>query len=347
MNSIRDWINESIPDVIMDDAAAWMALLDSERCNAADRVAFARWLDEDPQHRWAFEELSEVWAKLHTLVDVAPMLEHPKVTRIPTRLSGAAEDSRPRQRDWSALVVSLIVLLGVAVNFSTTTPSQVYRTAAGEFADLSLDDGSRIELNARSELIVTIDDAKRLLVLKAGEAVFHVAADERPFVVETERGVVAARGTAFVVERRSEDLEVAVLEGSVSVTSARPEQPLSEYDESGWRFSDESALLGPGESARLSADSLTVESTTAAILDRELSWREGVVHFDNQPLATVIAEMRRYVNINVHIADPELGQRRVTAKFRAGDVDAYVDRLLAIGSLTVERAGERWIVLRL
>ncbi|MEM9305520.1 MAG: DUF4880 domain-containing protein, partial [Pseudomonadota bacterium] len=68
--SLDDWLGDRIPDVIMDDAAAWMTRLDANRCNTADRLAFARWLDEDTRHRAAFEELSEVWARLHTLTEI-------------------------------------------------------------------------------------------------------------------------------------------------------------------------------------------------------------------------------------------------------------------------------------
>ena len=77
MSSYSDWIGRNVPDVIMEDAAAWMALLDSPDCSAADRVSFARWLSEDPMHRWAFEELSEVWARLRSLTDMQELADQP------------------------------------------------------------------------------------------------------------------------------------------------------------------------------------------------------------------------------------------------------------------------------
>ena len=84
MTRLPDWLGENVPDVVMEDAASWMALLDSERSTEADRIGFARWLDEDPTHRWALEELSEVWARLRTLSDIEPLLEQSKVVRLPS-----------------------------------------------------------------------------------------------------------------------------------------------------------------------------------------------------------------------------------------------------------------------
>ena len=110
MSSLTDWITQEIPEAINEDAARWMALLDSEDCNEADRLSFARWLDEDPRHCWAFQELSEVWAQLRTLSDVRPLMDQPVVHRLPVARPAAAPSaavnfsaSAANARFWSSL----------------------------------------------------------------------------------------------------------------------------------------------------------------------------------------------------------------------------------------------------
>ena len=71
MSGFDDWVGRNVPDHIMEQAASWMALLDSDTCTLADRVTFSRWLSEDPMHQGAFEELSEVWASEAMLDEIA------------------------------------------------------------------------------------------------------------------------------------------------------------------------------------------------------------------------------------------------------------------------------------
>ncbi len=347
MSSITDWISESVPEAVMDNAAAWVARLDSERCNAADLRDFARWLGEEPQHRWAFQDLSEVWARLRTLSDIGPMLDDPNVIRLPMPVHAETVDHGTPHRDWSAAAISVILLVGVALNASISTPVDRYSTGAGQIVDVELADGSRLELNAKTRLEVRIDDRSRKIDLRSGEAVFHVTRDERPFVVATDRGVVSARGTSFAVESNADRLEVAVLEGSVSVSSGIPHQPLNEYDRNAaWRFPGQPTLLDAGDFASVTPEALNVEATSDQAMKRMLSWRNGAVEFRGQTLSTVVAEMRRYVDLNVHIADGGIGQSLVSATFAAGDRDAYVAGLSGLGNVDVEWASADWVVLR-
>ena len=194
MTMMADWTGNNIPEVVMDDASSWLAILDSERCNMADRVAFAQWLDEDPSHRWAFEELSEVWARLRTLKEVEPLLEQPDVVPFPSvsmsQIPVSTERNPAVKSDWSTLVVALLIGIGTLTHFALSSPRQEIMTGVGESRDIKLSDGSTLELNAKTSMRVSIDNQERRIELIDGEAVFHVAKDSRPFVVATEFGDV-------------------------------------------------------------------------------------------------------------------------------------------------------------
>lgn len=61
--SLEGWVGIGIPDEIAEQAIEWVILLDSEQASLEEEVEFYDWLDEDYIHRWAFEELSEFWAR--------------------------------------------------------------------------------------------------------------------------------------------------------------------------------------------------------------------------------------------------------------------------------------------
>lgn len=351
MTSLYEWTGLDIPEVVMDDAAGWMALLDSERCDEASHLAFANWLNEDPCHRMAFEELSEVWAKLRTLSDIEPLLNQPKVVRFPgSSIAGPRSMAITHQepsRDWSALAAVVLVVLGAAAHVVLGTPAEVFVTNVGESRDIVLGDTSVLEMNARTSMKVSIDNVQRKVTLLNGEAVFHVAGNDRPFVVQTEFGSITALGTTFAVEVGDGFLQVSVIEGSVSVTSSYAHIPLNEYDgPDDFRLSQEVALLEAGEGLVLVGDRYQQRMVGTEELEKQLSWRDGVIEFDEQPLYSVVDEMRRYVDTSIHIADSELRDVRISARFETGNIGSFLVQLHDNYDIFVDDQHSDWILLR-
>ena len=350
MTSLGDWVAQEIPQPITDDAARWMALLDSERCNEADRLGFARWLDEDPRHRWAFQELSEVWAQLRTLSDVRPMMDRAEVARLPSSrpvASPAALATRRPRKEWSTILASVFAVAGLLIHLGINAQAERFSTGTAEVRNVLLPDGSTVELNARTSLTVEMDKGLRQVRLDAGDAVFHVAKDGRPFVVSTDRGDVAALGTSFAVQQDEAGMEVSVLEGRVAVTLASAELPLTVYDgKVDFTPRAERAVLDPGERVGVSTWLHDRESVTEAQLRRDLAWRSGWVEYQDEPLQSVIGDMRRYSPVSIHLADRRLRDIRVTGRFEIGDVSGLLDHLGTANGVLAERGGPRWVVLR-
>ena len=70
---------------------------------------------------------------------------------------------------------------------------------------------------------------------------------------------------------------------------------------------------------------------------RATSWREGVVVFDDAPLAEAVAEMNRYTRHPVTLADDRIGAFRVSGVFRTGDPERFADSMAEVFPLEVER----------
>ena len=350
MTSLDTWISQNIPDAVMEDASSWLARLDSQQCNAADRLAFARWLAEDPTHRWAFEELSEVWARLHTLVDVGEQMQAENVTRFPpigAYAPASEEVPKAGRSDWSTLAVSVIIAAGVVAHLLASTPVEQWTTGNGETQVVTIDDGTEIELNARTSISVRIDDRQREVELIQGEAVFDVKKDDRPFVVRTEHGTVAALGTVFAVSTGSRRDEVTVLEGAVSVSSGRITLPLTQYDGQPLVSAGvQSSTLLAGDGAEISAGNVTSRHLGNGGIEQQLSWRSGFVVFSNEPLSSALAEMSRYTDTSVHIADRDLGGLRISGRFSTHGIDDFLSQLSDKYQVTVDAAETDWVVLR-
>jgi len=350
MTSLSDWIAQEVPQPISEDAARWMALLDSEQCNEADKLAFARWLDEDPRHRWAFQELSEVWAQLRTLADVKPMMDRAQVRRLPTSRPpppAIPPTGRRERSEWSTILASVFAIFGLVLHLGFNGQAQRFSTGTAEVRNVLLPDGSTVELNARTTLTVEMDGLQRRVRLDAGDAVFHVAKEERPFVVSTKLGDVSALGTSFAVQKDEAGMEVSVLEGRVAVTLASADLPLTVYDgKVDFTPRADRTVLDPGERVDVSGRLHETETIPKAEMLVNLAWRQGWVVYHDEPLQSVISDMRRYSSVSIHLAERRLRDIRVTGRFQIGDVSGLLGHLGSAHGVHVEQGGPRWVVLR-
>lgn len=348
MSGFDDWLGQNIPDNIMEDAAHWMALLDSNECTPADRVAFARWLSADPLHQGGFEELSEVWARLHTLSDVPALVDHPDVIPFPVKAENTAfhDEIPPKRSEWSTLAASLLIAAGALAHMVFGTPADLHITEVGEIQTIDLEDGSQVELNARSTIKVQIDDRRREIHLSNGEAVFHVEEDDRPFVVRTDLATISAVGTKFSVRTSSSVVEVSVIDGLVSVAATNSGTALTEYESDLLlRFTDEIALLGAGQQMELTRESKRFTTVSTGALEDDLSWRNGEVVFLETPLITAIAEMRRYQDVSIFIGDPVLNSLRISGRFPVENADYFLTLLNENYGIEIERNEDNYVVL--
>jgi transmembrane sensor len=206
----------------------------------------------------------------------------------------------------------IIVCVGALFAVPQFNGSHTYVTGVGELRTVTLADGSRIELNARSRINVKFDDSQRYVELLEGQALFSVANDAaRPFIVRSGSTDVKAVGTQFDVNRKPSGTVVTVMEGRVAVsqparalaTSARREAPMPRV------------LLSPGEQVTVTAH--TIIAPKKANLAATTAWTEGLLTFDSAPLSEVVQEFNRHNMKPLVIADERLLELRISGIFPA------------------------------
>jgi len=224
------------------------------------------------------------------------------------------------RRRWPAAVAATLALLGIgafsALRFAAPE-EMAYRTAVGERRSLQLDDGTRIDLDAGTQLRVRYDRGSRHVALDHGRAFFQVAKDAaRPFDVVTDAGAVRALGTQFEVSQVAGAADVALYEGRVELrANAGAQAPARRL-----------GLLSPGQQARLSAGRMRMRTATVAA-GAQPAWLSGRLVFSDTPLAEAVAEFNRYSTNRVVLADPALGAQRVSGVFRGDDVHGFIGAL--------------------
>lgn len=304
------------------DAMDWMVLLGSGAATPAQQAAFRAWIAADPANADAFAAASSVWEAAGGMDHLAdPLPAEPPASVVPLPAS-TPRYARPRwYRRLPALAAAVAALLAIATAVVTLLgPAYDYETDIGELRDARLSDGSRITLGAKSAISVDFSDARRLVRLEAGEAFFDVAHDKaRPFFVQADSTLVRVVGTRFAVHKGPDNVRVAVLSGVVRVTApASPAAPSPE---------------APPRAHVLTAHQQLIQSIRApeppvvAPVDEPAPWLTGQHVYEEASLREVIADANRYSRRPIRIADPALGDLRVTAAFSATQLDSLLASL--------------------
>ena len=322
------------------EAAAWIARLHGDDRTAKIEAGFKRWLASSPEHRAAFEMANEIWVSTEHVAKppIPTFVRWPKAGLVVTL---------PRALAAAALVA--IAAIGMSLYFRDSA----LVTHTGEQRNLTLEDGTRLSLNTSSRVHVRYDHAARRVVLDEGEAYFEVAKHaDWPFIVIAGGRQVVARGTVFLVRRDKSNLSVTLVEGKVTVApagesvaalpkaatpvaaSAEPGAPLQPQADAGADIT-----LSPGQ--RLTFADHEPPRIDKPALERVTAWQRGQVILDHTSLADAVAEMNRYSDVELQIAEPEARRAEVTGIFRLGDSEAFAKAVAETYHLQVaDRGGE-------
>jgi transmembrane sensor len=294
-------------------AAEWWTRLREPEPTSQTIEQWQAWLEADPRHAQAFEQVCRLGESLHT-ADAS--------TRASLQQAFAPAE-RPRSRWLAGLAIAaslVVAVLGwrVAVHggFSDAVDPQRYASDVGQNRDIRLSDGSTIELGAASSLTARYAKGQRAIELSAGEAFFTVTHErDRPFVVAAGPVQIEDLGTAFNVRRTGQQVTVAVTQGRVRVQAPAP----GDKKQAGMELvAGQQASYDPRRG---------VFSMSSVAVDHVAVWRDNRLEFVNEPLSTVIANVNRYSRRPVQIADPRLGELTFTGTVKINTIDSWIGAL--------------------
>jgi transmembrane sensor len=305
-------------------AAAWLERREREDWSGEDQAALDSWLAESVAHRVAFVRVDAAWGRTEWLGALRPFTPEPGAERkwnSPLRIAAA---------------IAIAVLLGsVAAAYLLQPTERTFTTQVGGHETIAFADGSRIELNTDTVLRARMTTASRTLWLDKGEAYFQVRHDPaHPFIVMAGDHRVTDLGTKFLVRRDPGRLEVALLEGRVRFGAADG-KPQSQ-----------SALMVPGDIVTATASTVFLTKESDRTLARDLSWRHGVLVFDNTPLADAAREFNRYNREKLIIADPAVASMTIDGTFPANNAQAFARVVRNALGLRIEKHGDESVILR-
>ena len=295
-------------DAITDAAAHWCMRLHADDCTAQERLAFERWRDAHPLHAFEYQAMLEIWDVAGDLPRpepvVAPMVQ--AKPRTPWRTLGIAASV-------CALALPLAAYSGWSLGWLPN--SYQHFEATDSVRQVTLQDGSQVELNLGSELTYSHYKDQRRVTLKTGEAFFSVTHDTtHPFVVKAGEGKIRVTGTRFNVWMYEDQVKVNLIEGSVLVSS---------HDDP----SGDGVRLGPAMQASYQQGDRVPRISQTDDHDNSLAWRSGKLVLDDLALSDALPLINRYLKKPLMIADHGTGAIRIGGVYNIKELDTLVATL--------------------
>jgi transmembrane sensor len=204
---------------------------------------------------------------------------------------------------------------------------------SGKSYSFQLSDGSKVQINAVSELRFPLMFTQRERNVElTGEAYFKVAhLASQPFTVRVNGLIVKALGTEFNIRSYNrESTYISLVNGSVSVENA----------------SGERIILSPGEA-------VMAENRNSALHKERfdeiavLGWMKGLYFFRNEDLQQIAVVAERCFNVDVQLKDTSLADLRFSgAMNRNKSLNTFFNMLAASGDIRYQVADRKVIISR-
>ena len=294
-------------DAITDAAAHWCMRLHASDCTAQERLAFDQWRDAHPLHAVEYEAMLDIW-------EVAGDLPRPDAIVPAVRIKPATPW---RTVGIAGAVCALALPLAAYSGWNLGWLPDAYQhfEAGDTVRQVTLSDGSRVELNLGSELTFSNYKDHRRVTLDKGEAFFSVSHDTaHPFIVRAADGRIRVTGTQFNVWMYEDQVRVNLIEGSVLVTSN------DDLPGDGLR-------LGPAMQARYKHGDFTPQISQTYAHDNSLAWRSGKLVLQDLALSDALPLINRYLDKPLMLADHSTGSIRLGGIYNIKELNSLVASL--------------------
>lgn len=309
----------------LQQAAEWFATLQAGEFDAGARAAWQAWLEQEPTHRIAWQQVENVMHKFQHMEDDAARQTLRTI-------------SQNRRRVVKSIMALCLLSAGgwglarqPAVQQWSGTLMAQHTTRIGERRRMQLADGSILWMNTASAINMHFSSQQRRIELVAGEVWVQTATDlmqpRRPFFISTRHGQLQALGTRFNVLDDGQRSHVAVFEGAVAIRLPQAEQP--------------GLIVQAGEQS--SFDGISIQPVQMADPAME-SWPQGMLVADNLPLPDFVSRLERYRRGHLGY-DPALSHLRIVGAFPLQDTDRALHLLEQTLPVRVHRLMPWWVTL--
>ncbi|WP_285352747.1 FecR family protein [Pseudomonas sp. ME-P-057] len=319
MNPNGDSLNKSdIPPEVAQQAIDWLLETQEGPLSAARQKAWQVWLNGNAEHQRAWAHIQRVNQRLSGL---SSPLAHAAL---------GAPNSKGRRH-----ALKLLLLLGAGSVAGLSLRDQIalqplladYNSGVGEQRNVSLGDGSRIQLNTASAVDVEFNAQQRRIRLLSGEILMTDSVDPRPLSLLTAEGNinVATASSRINLRQFKGRTQVAVFAGTVELQVADQARP--------------GLILQAQQQVTFSR---TAWGSVQPLDPGSGAWTHGMLVASSMKLVDFLDELARYrrgrLNCDVNVAN-----LLISGTYPVADSERILDTLETVLPVHVQRFTRYWV----
>ncbi len=287
-------------------------------CSDQETVDITNWLDSDHDNK-------REYLAMRKLYDIT-IWQTPQVTQFKQKPKGKTffRSLKPVYFEIIKIAAILVVaIIGSRYLFPRSMAEnpivmQTLNVPAGQRAEITLEDGTKVWLNAKTILTFPnqFTGGTREVRLD-GEGFFDVTSNKsKPFIVKTEKYDIKVWGTKFNLLAYSGPgiFETSLFEGSVEVLEPGNYKGI---------------LIRPDERIYLDDNRLVV--APIAHISHFL-WKEGIISFDDESFPELVKRLELYFDLKVEVKNDKILSYRCTGKFRIKDGVEHILKVLQLSN---------------
>lgn len=238
---------------------------------------------------------------------------------------------------WGKIAVAAVFLLLFSVTTYLyidkvtlqTVTAQMYTISAekGERASVTLPDGTKVYLNAKSSLSYPASFLlKERIVYLRGEAYFEVTHHaDAPFIVKTTDLQIKVLGTTFNLYAYPDEswFEASLVEGRIEVTP--------------YKIPGREIHLLPNQKARYNRKTGEI-NVTGTDLRVETAWKRGDLMFRNQPFEEIIRQLETFYGVSI-TARGKYPEELFTGSYHENDIIQVLKNLQQHYTFEYQKSG--------
>lgn len=265
-----------------------------------ERKEIEAWKEKSVENQEAFDLAKAIWTRSlqaqQTEFNTEEALK--KVNEVLDSRTGKTRELFPRYARIAALVAAVVIPVYFLFFPKFTAPGTkelAVITTTSAVKEINLPDGSKVWLNKNSSFSMPKAlKGDTYTVTLEGEAYFEITKNpKRVFLIETHESKVQVLGTAFNLKADKNETRtvLTVTEGMVRYSSKKFKQE---------------KVIQKGTEAIIDSKNESLETHTADA--NSLSWKTGILRFEQVPLKDALRDISAYYQVKIEVADSSLNE---------------------------------------